>query len=66
MNGMSAIRNGRNSPFATGFAVVDDVVERDRHCRVVALDHHAERVADQHDIGAPTRRRALRNWRRNR
>ena len=33
-------------------AVVDDVVHRDRHGRVVALDHHAERVTDQHDVGA--------------
>jgi hypothetical protein len=32
--------------------VIDDVVERDRHRRIVALDHHAERIADEHDIDA--------------
>jgi hypothetical protein len=35
-----------------GLAVIDDVIERDGHGRVVALDHHAERVTDQHDVGA--------------
>ncbi len=33
-------------------AVVGDVVERDRNRRFVALDHHAERIADQHDLDA--------------
>ena len=33
-------------------AVIDDVVQRDRHRGVVALDHHAERIADQHQVDA--------------
>ena len=31
-------------------AVIDHVVERDGHGRVVTLDHHAERIADEHEI----------------
>ena len=36
---------------AAGARMVDDVVDSDRHRRVVALDHHAERVAYQDEIG---------------
>ena len=35
-----------------GPRVIDHVVDRDRHRGVVSLDHHAERVADQHQIDA--------------
>jgi hypothetical protein len=38
--------------FGDRLGVIDDVIERDRHGRVVPLDHHAERVADQHDVDA--------------
>ena len=33
-------------------AVIRDLVERDRQRRVVALHDHAERVADEQDVGA--------------
>ena len=33
-------------------AVIDDVLQRDGHGRVVTLDDHAERIADQHQIDA--------------
>ncbi len=32
--------------------VVDDVGDRDGHRRVVTLDDHAERIADEHHVGA--------------
>ena len=51
MNGMSTIRNARRRPRAT-HGVIDHVLDGDRHRRVVPLDDHAERVADEHDVGA--------------
>ena len=39
-------------PAGDGAAVVDDLVERDRQGRVVALHDHAERVADEQHVGA--------------
>ena len=39
-------------PLRDRAAVIDDVLQRDRHGRVVTLDHHAERIADQHQVDA--------------
>ena len=33
------------------FAVIDDVVHGDGHRGVVALQHHAQRIAHQHEVG---------------
>ena len=50
MKGRSPIRKARCRPPGYGPGVIDHVIHRDRHGRVVALDHHAERIAGQHNI----------------
>jgi hypothetical protein len=55
---MSTITSARDAPRRTAGAVVDHLVERHRHRRVVAGDHVAQRVADEDrvDAASSTRR----------
>ena len=52
MNGMSATRCARATPRATMRAVIDHLVERHGQRGALALDHHPQAVADQHDVDA--------------
>ena len=47
-----------------GFAVIDDVVHRDGHRGVVTLQHHAQRIADQHEVRVGVVAQAPRSSRR--
>ena len=51
-NGMSAISNARVDAARHACGVVDHLVERHRQRARMALHHHAERIADQHDVDA--------------
>jgi hypothetical protein len=65
-NGMSAISSARRKPRATQAHVVDDVVDGDRQRAVVPLHHHAERIADEHQVDAVGVQHARETWRRRR